>query len=64
MQKIATEEHVPVRSLRPELPEMTEQIITRALAKSTIDRYQTGAEMAVALRTCIRLASRKEAIAR
>jgi len=64
MQKIATEEHVPLRSLRPELPEMAEQIVTRILAKSAIDRYQTGAEMAVALRTCIRLASRKEAIAR
>jgi serine/threonine-protein kinase len=64
MQKIATEEHVPLRSLRPELPDMAEQIVTRALAKSAVDRYQTGAEMAVALRACLRLASRKEAIAR
>ncbi len=64
MQKIATEEHVPLRSLRPELPDMAEQIVTRALAKSALDRYQTGAEMAVALRACLRLASRKEAIAR
>jgi len=64
MQKIATEEHVPLRSLRPELPDMAEQIVARSLAKSTTDRYQTGAEMAVALRTCLRLASRKEAIAR
>lgn len=64
MQKIATEEHVPLRSLRPELPEMAEQIVSRALAKSAVDRYQTGAEMATALRTCLRLASRKEAIAR
>jgi serine/threonine-protein kinase len=64
MQKIATEEHVPLRSLRPELPDMAEQIVARSLAKSTMDRYQTGAEMAVALRACLRLASRKEAIAR
>jgi eukaryotic-like serine/threonine-protein kinase len=64
MQKIATEEHIPLRSLRPELPEMAEQIVARSLAKSAVDRYQTGAEMAVALRTCLRLASRKEAIAR
>jgi serine/threonine-protein kinase len=64
MQKIATEEHVPLRSLRPELPDMAEQIVARSLAKSAADRYQTGAEMAVALRACLRLASRKEAIAR
>jgi serine/threonine protein kinase len=64
MQKIATEPHVPLSSLRPELPDMAEQIVARALTKSTADRYQTGAEMAAALRTCIRLVSRKEAIAR
>jgi hypothetical protein len=55
---------VPLRSLRPELPDMAEQIVARSLAKSAADRYQTGAEMAVALRACLRLASRKEAIAR
>ena len=64
MHKIAVEPHVPVRSLRPELPELAEQIMSQALAKSALDRYQTGAEMAVALRTCIRLVTRKEAIAR
>jgi CHASE2 domain-containing sensor protein/tetratricopeptide (TPR) repeat protein len=64
MHKIAMDPHVPLRSLRPELPEMAEQIMSRALAKSTADRFQTGAEMAVALRTCIRLVTRKEAIAR
>lgn len=64
MHKIATEDHVPLRSLRPELPEFADQIMSRALAKSAIDRYQSGAELAVALRTCIRLASRLEAVAR
>jgi serine/threonine-protein kinase len=64
MQKIATEPHVPIRSLRPELSEMAEQIVVRSLAKNAVDRYQTGAEMASALRTCMRLTSRKEAIAR
>lgn len=64
MHKIAMDPHVPLRSLRPELPEMAEQIMSRALAKATADRFQTGAEMAVALRTCIRLVARKEAIAR
>jgi len=64
MHKIAMDPHVPVRSLRPELPEMAEQIMSRSLAKATADRFQTGAEFAVALRTCIRLVARKEAIAR
>jgi CHASE2 domain-containing sensor protein/predicted Ser/Thr protein kinase len=64
MHKIAMDPHVPLRSLRPELPEMAEQIMSRALAKAVADRFQTGAEMAVALRTCIRLVARKEAIAR
>jgi len=64
MQKIATEPHVPLRSLRPELPELADQIIERTLAKSAFDRYQTGAEMALALRTCLKLTTRKEAIAR
>jgi len=64
MHKIATEEHIPLRSLRPELPEFADQIMARALAKSTVDRYQSGAELAVALRTCIRLATRLEAVAR
>ncbi len=64
MHKIAIEPHVPLLSLRPELPEMAEQIMARALAKSAQDRYQTGAEMAVALRGCIRLVARKDALAR
>lgn len=64
MQKIATEQHVPLRSLRPEMPDMAEQIITRALAKSATERYQTGSEMAVALRNCTRAMTRKEAVVR
>jgi eukaryotic-like serine/threonine-protein kinase len=64
MHKIAIEPHVPLLSLRPELPDMAEQIIARALAKSAHDRYQTGAEIAVALRGCIRLVLRKDALAR
>jgi serine/threonine-protein kinase len=64
MHKIAIEAHVPLLALRPELPELAEQIMTRALAKSAQDRYQTGAEMAVALRGCIRLVMRKDALAR
>lgn len=64
MHKIAIEAHVPLLSLRPELPDMAEQIMARALAKAAQDRYQTGAEMAVAIRGCIRLVVRKDALAR
>jgi CHASE2 domain-containing sensor protein len=50
MQKIATEPHPPIRSVRPELPESIEPIIDRALAKSADDRYVTCAEFGAALR--------------
>jgi serine/threonine-protein kinase len=64
MHKIAVEAHVPLLALRPELPEMAEQVMARALAKNAQDRYQSGAEMAVALRGCIRIVVRKDALAR
>jgi CHASE2 domain-containing sensor protein/predicted Ser/Thr protein kinase len=52
MQKIATEPHPPIRSVRPELPECIEPVLDRALAKSADDRYPTCAEFAAALRAC------------
>jgi serine/threonine-protein kinase len=52
MQKIATEDHAPIRSVRPELPESIEPILNRALSKSADDRYATCAEFALALRAC------------
>ena len=52
MHKIASEPHVPLRSIRPELPECIENIVTRALEKNPEDRYQTGAEFAAAVRSC------------
>ncbi|HEY8540034.1 MAG TPA: CHASE2 domain-containing protein [Steroidobacteraceae bacterium] len=52
MQKIATEPHPPIRSIRPELPEGIEPILDRVLAKSADDRYPTCAEFAAALRAC------------
>jgi serine/threonine-protein kinase len=52
MQKIATEDHSPIRSVRPELPESIEPILDRVLSKSADDRYPTCAEFAVALRAC------------
>jgi eukaryotic-like serine/threonine-protein kinase len=51
MQKIATEDHAPIRSVRPELPEAIEPILNRVLSKSADDRYATCAEFAAALRT-------------
>jgi serine/threonine-protein kinase len=52
MHKIATEDHGPIRSVRPELPDSIEPILDRALAKSADDRYASCAEFAVALRAC------------
>ena len=54
MNKIATEPHTPLRSLRPDLPECLDPIIDRCLAKSADDRYQTGIDMADAIRNCLR----------
>jgi serine/threonine-protein kinase len=47
---IANEPHEPVTSVRPGLPAWLDPIIDRALAKDPADRYQSGAEMAAALR--------------
>jgi CHASE2 domain-containing sensor protein len=53
MHKIASEPHPAVRAFQPGLPECIEQVLSRALAKAQEDRFQTGAEMAAALRACI-----------
>lgn len=55
MFKIANEPHPPVRAVRPDLPGMLEAIVTRALQKRADQRYESGAEMATALRDCGRL---------
>ncbi|HZF31866.1 MAG TPA: protein kinase [Gammaproteobacteria bacterium] len=47
---IANEPHDSVTSVRPELPQWLDPIIDRALAKDPGDRFQSGAEMAAALR--------------
>ncbi len=58
MHKIASEPHAPLRSIRPELPECVETIVSRTLAKEPDDRYQTGAELAAALRSCAQAVAR------
>ena len=45
-----SESAVPVTQLNPLLPEWTEQILTRALAKSLDDRFQSADEFRLALR--------------
>lgn len=52
MHKIASEPHPPIRTVRPELPPCVDTILDRTLAKSPDDRFQTGAELAAALRAC------------
>jgi serine/threonine-protein kinase len=52
MQKIATEPHTPIRMVRPELPEVVDTIIDRALAKSADDRYPNCGQLAADLREC------------
>ena len=47
---IANEKHKPVRNLRSELPSSATRIINKALQKKAKDRYNTGNEMANAIR--------------
>ncbi len=54
MYKIANEEHPDVTHLRLDLPPCVRQIMNKALAKKPEDRFQSGAEMAAALRQCRR----------
>ena len=53
MFKIANEPPADIRSINPDLPECLVAIINKALAKQVEQRYQTGAEMAQALRQCM-----------
>jgi serine/threonine-protein kinase len=47
---IANEPHASVTSVRHELPKWLDPVIDRALAKDPVERFQSGAEMAAALR--------------
>ncbi|HEU0188047.1 MAG TPA: serine/threonine-protein kinase [Gallionellaceae bacterium] len=52
MFRIANEPPVDILTVRPDLPPCVVQIVNKALSKKIADRYQTGAEMAEALRQC------------
>jgi serine/threonine-protein kinase len=47
---IANEPHPPISVARPDLPKQLDALLDVALAKSPADRFQTGADMADALR--------------
>jgi eukaryotic-like serine/threonine-protein kinase len=47
---IANEPHQAVTAVRADLPKWLDSVIDRALAKDPVDRFQTGAEMAAAVR--------------
>ena len=53
MFRIAKEPHVSILSLRPDLPPCVGEIVDRALAKEIEQRYQSGQEMAEAIRKCV-----------
>jgi serine/threonine-protein kinase len=63
MFKIANEPHPDIRSVDPDLPECLVAIVDKALTKDADQRYQTGAEMAADLRTCLGMVGGGKAIA-
>ena len=52
MFRIASEPHIDIMTVRPDLPPCTAVIINKALAKNIAERYKSGAEMAEAIRQC------------
>ena len=52
MFRIASEPHIDIMTVRPDVPACVADIINKALAKKVADRYQNGAEMAEAIRRC------------
>ncbi|MGD8251346.1 MAG: serine/threonine-protein kinase [Desulfobacterales bacterium] len=52
--KITREEPKPVRQIRPEIPEIFDGILRKAMAKRPGDRYQTGIAFAYDLKVALR----------
>jgi serine/threonine protein kinase len=57
MFKIANEAHPDIRGINPDLPDCLVAIIDKALTKDPDARYQTGAELAADIRTCMGLST-------
>jgi eukaryotic-like serine/threonine-protein kinase len=53
MGKIAKEPHVDILTIRPELPKCVGGIVDRSMAKEIEQRFQSGHEMAEAIRACL-----------
>ena len=53
MFKIANEPHADILTFNAALPECVVDIVNKSLAKQPEDRYQTGAEMAEAIKACM-----------
>ena len=52
MFRIASEPHIDIRTVRPDLAPCVADIINKSLAKKVEERYQNGVEMAEAIRQC------------
>lgn len=57
MSKITTEDPSPVSNRRPGVPPSVDTVLFKALAKRPEDRFANGAEMAIALRNCLKYAA-------
>jgi serine/threonine-protein kinase len=53
MFRIANEPHADILGVRPDVPPCVVEIINKALAKNVAERYQSGQEMAGAIRQCM-----------
>ncbi len=53
MFKIANEAHADIRTVNPALPACVAAVINKSLAKDPEQRYQTGEQMAKAIRLCL-----------
>jgi serine/threonine-protein kinase len=61
MFRIANEPHPDIRGVNPDLPDCIVAIIDKALTKDADVRYQTGAEFAKDIRTCMSMGGGKAA---
>jgi eukaryotic-like serine/threonine-protein kinase len=53
MFKIANEPHADIRKVRADLPTCVAAVTNKALAKDPDQRYQSGEQMAKAIRLCL-----------